>query len=85
MTYECNPTVGVQQLRRYAGNPFAAIQPTPPAGAFSRLADNVSACTITYDPAVTSMRTGLVILSHTLTLNGENVNLVHQVHVQNMP
>lgn len=84
VTYECNPTAGV--LRRYSyGFGGAGGQATPPAGVPNVLVNNVTACTIAYNPAVNTMRTGVVLISLTLTLNGENVNLVHQVHVQNMP
>ena len=83
VTYVCNPTAGV--LQRYSGYAFAQNQTTPPAGAPNVLVNNVTACTIAYNPAVNTMRTGVVLISLTLTLNNENVNLVHQVHVQNMP
>lgn len=85
VTYECNPSPGVRQLRRYGGYPFAAGQPTPPNVVPNILANNVTACLITYNAAVSAVRTGLLVISLTLTINNESVNLVHQVHVQNMP
>lgn len=85
VTYACDPGGGT--LRRFRGYAFAGIQPTPPAApaVSDLLVAGVTACTVAYDPAVTRTRTGLVTVWLSLAEQGESVNLVHQVHVQNMP
>ena len=84
VTYQCNMATG--QILRYRNYGWSAAQQLPPAGAtIDVLADGVSACTIAYDPVITRTRTGLVTLWLVLTESGENVQLVHQMHVQNMP
>jgi len=84
VSYACNLATG--QLLRFEGYAFSAVQPAPPAGGtVSVLAENLTACSFTYNPSVTTMRTGLVVLNLSLTQAGENIRLVHQVHVQNMP
>jgi MSHA biogenesis protein MshO len=85
VTYECNPTA--QQIRRHAGYAIALAQPTPPGGTPALLVDGVSACGFAYDNAVNNatLRTGVLSMNLQLTLNGENVNLQQQVHVDNVP
>ena len=86
VTYECDPAAGV--LRRYWGYAITAAQATPPSGVTTVsavLADQVTACTFSYDPNVANLRTGLVSLQLVLSSAGENVRLFHQVHVSNMP
>jgi len=84
VTYRCNMATG--QVLRYRNYGWSAAQQLPPAGAtIDVLVDGVSACTIAYDPVVTRTRTGLVTLWLVLTESGESVQLVHQMHVQNMP
>jgi MSHA biogenesis protein MshO len=86
VTYECNPTL--QQIRRHAGygitlNP----QPAPPAGTPDVLVDGVTACGFVYDNAATTatLRTGVVSLNLQISQGGEIVNLLQQVHVDNVP
>lgn len=85
VTYECNPTL--QQIRRHAGYAIALAQPTPPGGTPALLVDGVTACGFTYDNAATNatLRTGVVSMSLRLTQAAESVNLVQQVHVDNVP
>lgn len=55
------------------------------AGASATLiTDNVSACSANYTPG-TAQRSGLISLSLTVSEAGENVSLLHQVHVDNVP
>lgn len=73
------------QLRRYAGYNFTnAVQPVPPAGGFTVMADNVGTCQFTYTVG-TPQRGGLMTLALTITSVGESVRLLHQVHVDNVP
>lgn len=84
VTYRCNLATG--QMLRYRNYGWSAAQQLPPAGAtVDVLVDGVSNCTIAYDPVVTRTRTGLVTLWLVLSEAGESVQLVHQMHVQNMP
>ncbi|MBE0597360.1 MAG: prepilin-type N-terminal cleavage/methylation domain-containing protein [Desulfuromonadales bacterium] len=54
---------------------------TPGSALVSR---HVAACSFTYAPG-TSQRAGLVTLALTLESGGEQVTLMHQVHVENAP
>jgi MSHA biogenesis protein MshO len=84
--YECSVATG--RLIRRSG--FAFGHAWPPAiatlgGVAAVMADNVGAtCSFNYTPAILQ-RNGLVVLRLTLTRNGESVELLHQVDVQNTP
>lgn len=78
---------GTGTLRRYSGYWDFTANRTPftvPAGGVSaRMADKVSACTISYD--LTEKRFSLLSIRLTLTEAGESVTLHHQMHVNNIP
>ena len=57
---------------------------TPPAGSSALLASNVSACQFAYAAGITAQN-ALVTLQLGITRDNETVNLVHQVHVSNVP
>ncbi|MDT8404409.1 type II secretion system protein [Sulfuriflexus sp.] len=84
VSYVCNGG----QLVRYTGYDFTnAVQPNPPAGGIARLmADNVAACSFSYAPG-TNQRSGVTTLDLTIsdTATGEQIRLLHQVHVDNAP
>lgn len=83
VSYICNLTAGT--LTRYSGYTISPTQPNPPTGGTSALlAQNVSACSFTYQPGVTE-RSGLVSLQLAITLNNETVSLHHEMHVSNVP
>lgn len=83
VTYQCD--VATNTVRRYSGYGFSAAQPVAfGAGAGSVLVGDVTACSFSYTPAVLQ-RNGLVVLSLTLTRNGESVNLLQQVDILNTP
>jgi len=90
VTYICDPGTGT--LTRYWNYPIRTAQPTDPAaaplngGQNALLTSPVSACTFTYT-AGTNTRSGLVTLDITVRDNasGEQVRLLHQVHVDNSP
>lgn len=71
------------ELARYDGYAIGANYTT---GSRSLLAENVSAggCNFSY-AAGTSTRAGLLTMRLVLTDEGESVNLLHQVHVDNAP
>ena len=97
VTYECSPNLANPEAgtitRRWCYD-FQAAQPTAFAGLTAHaactavqsavLVTGVSACSFNYTPAV-MQRNGLVVLRLTLTRNGENVDLLHQVEVMNTP
>ncbi|MBL8482315.1 MAG: type II secretion system protein [Rhodocyclaceae bacterium] len=84
VTYECNPAAG--SLRRYSGYALSASQPQPPAGvAGTLLANQVSACSMSYDANPAARRMGTVVLQLALSEGGETLTLLQQVHVSNQP
>lgn len=75
---------GSGTLTRYWNYNFNAPQVLPPAGGSSAiLADNLSACEITYD--LVNQRNGLVAIRLDITRGGESVSLYHTIHVNNVP
>ena len=83
VTYACNLASG--QLSRYSGYSIAAAQPTPPAGTPALMLDNVSSCTMTYDPNAISQRIGVVSIALARSVAGESVRLYQDVRVDNAP
>jgi len=95
VSYICDTVA--RTLRRYSGYAMQATQPTNPAAPplstapnVGLLADNVSACTFTYDANVIATREGLVNLTLSITRqnmagNNETIQLYHTVHVSNVP
>jgi MSHA biogenesis protein MshO len=87
VTYVCDPTPGVRQLRRYWGYAIQAAQPTAfaPGTASALLADGVTACAFAYTVSPATQRVGVVSLEVTLTRADESVRLFQQVHVNDVP
>lgn len=94
VTYVCAPGAvdangnGTGSLTRVSGYTIQLTQPTgsyagSPASAV--LAQNVTACEITYNPLVLTQSLGLLSMRIALTRGGETVNLYHEVHVSNIP
>lgn len=82
-SYICNPATN--QIVRYSNYAFSAAQPTPPAGGNSGVViSQLSGCNMTYSPG-TSQRGGILTVEITITDSGESINLLHQVHVANVP
>jgi MSHA biogenesis protein MshO len=90
ITYLCDVTGG--SITRFSGYAIQAAQPTNPAAAplsgatSGLLTQPVAACRFTYTPG-TSTRAGLVTLDITVrdAASNEQVRLLHQVHVDNVP
>jgi MSHA biogenesis protein MshO len=85
ISYICDP--GTNQILRYSGYGYRAAQPTlqldfgvAPGTVISQL----NGCNISY-AAGTSERGGILTIEITVTDSGESVNLLHQVHVVNVP
>jgi MSHA biogenesis protein MshO len=82
-SYICDP--GTNQIVRYSNYAFSAGQPTPPVGGTSGVViSQLSGCNMTYNPG-TSQRGGILTVEITITDSGESINLLHQVHVANVP
>ena len=90
LSYACNGT----SLNRYSRTLAAAWARPADCAAMalgatsSLLAQNVSACSLKYDPPGVSTglsRFGIVSISLQMTQGGESVKLYHQIHVDNTP
>ncbi len=81
VSWLCDPASGT--LRRDSGYP---IRPTQPVNATrgNLAATRVSACQFQYHPG-TSSRSALLSLALTLSNQGEQVTLLEQVHIFNVP
>jgi MSHA biogenesis protein MshO len=83
ISYICNPATS--SILRYSGYGFDNPQQIPPGGAVSdTLVSQVISCNASYT-AGTAQRGGIISLEITLGDSGENINLLHQVHVVNVP
>lgn len=83
VSYICD--LGAGTLRRYSSYAITAAQVIPPVGGTNALlAENVSACSFTYQSGVTQ-RSGLVAIQLAITQDNETVSLHNEVHVSNVP
>jgi MSHA biogenesis protein MshO len=94
VSYVCN--TAARTLTRYQGYALTANQTSidtdaelaalTPAANVGRIANNVVACTIVYSPGTTA-RSGLVTIGITVrdAATNEEVRLLHQIHVDNVP
>ncbi len=88
ISYLCD--TGAERLTRYAGYGIVQLQPTAPAapplsGAASALVSKrLTACRFTWQPG-TPQRTGLLTVELSLAEAGEQIRLLHQIHVENAP
>lgn len=94
VSYVCTPGApdasgnGTGTLTRVSGYTVQLAQPTgsyPGSPSSALLAQNVTACEITYNPLVLTQSLGLLSMRIALTRGGETVNLHHAVHVSNIP
>jgi MSHA biogenesis protein MshO len=82
-SYVCDPATS--QILRYTSYPFSVAQPTPPVGGVSDVViSQLSGCSMAYNPG-TSQRGGILTIEIRITNSGESINLLHQVHVVNVP
>ncbi len=82
-SYICNPATG--RITRYTGYAFSVAQPTPPVGGTSDdVVSRLSGCNMSYDPG-TAQRGGILTVEINIDDSGEAVNLLHQIHVVNVP
>jgi len=83
VSYVCDP--GSNRITRYSNYAYQNPQPTAPGGAQSGLVvTKLSSCSIDYATG-TPQRGGIITLQITLSDSGENITLLHQIHVDNVP
>jgi MSHA biogenesis protein MshO len=88
VSYACVPGAGT--LTRYWSYAVSATQPTDPtlaplaSASSARLSERVSSCTFDYQ-AGTPTRGGLLTITLSLASGSEQVRLLHQIHVENVP
>jgi MSHA biogenesis protein MshO len=81
-SYICNPASN--QILRYSNYAFSVAQPTPPGVIGEVVVSQLSDCNMTYNPG-TSQRGGILTIEVEISDAGESINLLHQVHVVNVP
>lgn len=79
VAYSCSGANLIRSTQAISSTPLAAC---PAAGTV--LVSNVSSCSFSYTPAV-STRNGLLTITLVLTQSGESVQLYQEVHVNNVP
>jgi MSHA biogenesis protein MshO len=90
VSFGCTPLAGgAGSLRRYAGYPIQATQPTSTLASLSGagnalLTGWVAACSFTYSGSTTT-RNAVVTLRLTLMNGGESITLLQQVQVEGSP
>lgn len=84
VSFVCDPGLGT--IQRYQSYPVATVQTTSPAGSEALLVNGVTSCSFNYSSG-TPTRGGIATLHIRLTHPQlqEQVDLVQQVHVQNLP
>lgn len=90
VTWLCDTTTGT--LVRYSGYTITSNQANRDSdgelvgagAAVTLVANNIASCTMQYAPG-TAQRAGLVSLALQVSEDGESVDLLHQVHVDNVP
>ena len=81
-SYICNPATN--QILRYSNYAFSVAQPTPPGVSGEVVVSQLSDCNMTYNPG-SSQRGGILTIEIEISDAGESINLLHQVHVVNVP
>lgn len=82
-SYICDPSTG--RIQRHNGYGFNAAQSTAPGGSSVTVVNWLLGCSMNYS-AGTAQRGGTLTIEITLgDGGGESVNLLHQVHVENVP
>lgn len=85
ISYICDP--GGSQILRYAGYGFRAVQPTLAADfgvAPGKVISALGSCSFSYAPG-SAQRGGILTVEITISDSGESINLLHQIHVRNVP
>ena len=82
ISYVRNPATG--EIVRHTGYGFDQLQQADPGGSTAPVITRLSGCSMTYS-AGSSQRGGILSIEITIDDSGEAVNLLHQIHVVNLP
>ena len=88
ISYVCDTTS--QNITRYAGYTINSVQPTNPAiaplstASSALLTQNVTGCSFVYQQG-TSTRNAIMTIALTLSFGGEQVKLLQQISISNVP
>ena len=85
ISYVCDPAGS--QILRYAGYGFRGAQPTAPADfgvASGKVISRLGGCSFSYS-AGSAQRGGILTVELSISDSGETINLLHQIHVGNVP
>lgn len=82
ISYVCNPASG--EIVRHENYGFDQFQQANPGGSIAPVITRLSGCSMTYS-AGSSQRGGILSIEITIDDSGESVNLLHQIHVVNVP
>lgn len=85
ISYICDPAGS--QILRYAGYGFRAAQPTLPVDfgvPSGKVISALAGCNFNYS-AGSAQRGGILSIEISISDSGESVNLLHQIHVANVP
>lgn len=83
ISYVCNPASG--EMIRYRDYSITSAQPTAPLGGSSAtVITQLAGCEMTYS-AGSAQRGGVLTVEISIDNEGESINLLHQIHVVNVP
>lgn len=83
ISYICDPDSG--RILRYSNYTFIDPQSSAPGGTSTTVVNQLLGCSMTYSPG-TAQRGGILTIEIAIgDAGGESVNLLHQLHVENLP
>ena len=82
ISYVCNPATG--RILRHTGYGFDQAQQADPGGNSAPVITRLNGCSMTYS-AGSTQRGGILYVQISLDDSGETVDLMHQIHVVNVP
>ena len=84
-SYICDPAG--RQILRYAGYGFRGSQPTAAADfgvTPGKVVSELNGCSFSYSPG-SAQRGGILTVEISISDSGETINLLHQIHLRNVP
>lgn len=82
ISYICDPSTN--RIMRHTNYSFNALQSTAPGGNSAPVITQLNGCSMTYT-AGTAQRGGILSVEIAIDDSGESINLLHQIHVVNLP
>ncbi len=82
ISYVCNPATG--RIQRHTNYGFDQTQQADPGGSSAPVITRLSGCSMTYN-AGSTQRGGILYVQISIDDSGETVDLMHQIHVVNVP